>query len=195
MWSGRPSRSYCLQGLILAVGLCLSTAPAHAFRCGNELVLEGDRKYDVLRKCGEPDFRERGAAGYLGGLGPIGVTETWYYNPGSSGLIRVLTFHQGRLRSIATGGRGFSTQGPAGPCQPHELDIGMSKYELLNRCGQPAARDSWFEYGGAGYRDHPFPGTVLVEEWVYTFGSNRFRRYVRIVNGRVVGIESGGKGG
>jgi len=177
--------------ILLAVsGVAL---PAHAFRCGNELVLEGDREYDVLSKCGEPDFRESHAGAYLDGIGPIDVTETWYYNPGPTRFIRILTFRRGRLHSIETGGRGFSESAVPRACQPYELAVGMSKYELLSRCGNPVARSEWYDV--SRFHDRVYSGgLVLVEEWTYVFGSNRFRRFIRIVDGRIIAIESGDKG-
>lgn len=185
----RPARTGVL---VLGIGLTLAF-PAHGFRCGNELVLEGDRKYDVLDKCGEPDFQERHAGAYLEGIGAVGITETWYYNPGSTGLIRILTFRRGALRSIELGARGFSPGSAGKACQPYALDIGMSRYELLSRCGEPVARDSWYTHSGFHFHPrHHFAGPVLVEEWIYDFGPNRFRRYIRIIDGRIVGIHSGG---
>lgn len=182
-------------GLLIAAGL-MAVPAAHGFRCGNQLIEEGDRKYDVVEKCGEPDYRDRRAGVFLEGIGPIGATEIWYYNEGPTRLLRVLTFRRGRLRSVETGGRGFNENLVKDACDPYQLDIGMSKYELLNRCGEPVARNSWLEYAGSRFhRRHHLHGTVLVEEWIYTFGSNRFRRYIRIINGRVVGIARGDKGG
>lgn len=169
----------------------MAAARADAFRCGNDLVGEGDRKYEVLTQCGEPDFRESYAEGYLEGIGPVGIVEQWYYNSGPGSLVRVLTFHQGRLRSVVTDGHGFDEDRPGVGCGPDALHVGMSKYELLARCGDPVARDEWFEHGSL--IDRRRLGTVLVEEWTYAFGSNRFPRFVRIVRGRVVGIEHGEK--
>jgi len=97
-------------GLLIALAALLAAPSAHAFRCGTELVQEGDRKFDVVEKCGEPDFRDRRSGAWLQGFGPVGFTETCYYNRGPSRLLRILTFEQGRLRSIETGGRGFNPQ-------------------------------------------------------------------------------------
>lgn len=181
--------------LMLLAGL-LAAMPAQAFRCGNELVQEGDRKYEVIEKCGEPDFRDSHAGAYLEGIGPVDVVETWYYNLGPTRLLRILTFHRGRLRSIETGGRGFNEGTVGNACEPYELEVGMSKYELLSRCGRPVARDSWYEYAGSRFHErYNLSGRVLVEEWTYVFGSNRFRRHIRIIEGRVVAIERGDKGG
>lgn len=189
-------RALTLVRLIVLVAGFVTVFPVHAFRCGTALVQEGDRKYDVLEKCGEPDFRDSHAGAFLPGVGPIDITETWYYNRGSSRLLRILTFHRGSLRSIETGGPGFNANAARRSCQPYELNAGMSKFELLSRCGEPVARDQWFEQAGPRFhKRHNRLGTVLVEEWTYTFGPNRFRRYFRIINGRVVDIARGDKGG
>lgn len=182
---------------LLVLMVCLGVAaPAVAFRCGTDLIQEGDRKYDVIENCGEPDFRDRHAGAYLEGIGPVDITETWYYNQGPSRLIRILTFRHGRLRSVETGGRGFTESAVRRACDPYTLDIGMSKYELRTRCGEPVSRNSWFEHGASRlHKQHGFHGTVRVEEWIYVFGGNRFRRYIRMVNGRVIAIERGDKGG
>lgn len=180
--------------LILGYGL-IGTVPAHAFRCGHEVVDRGDHKYDVLSKCGEPDFRDSYATAYLPGVGPVDVIEQWYYNPGPSGLVRILTFQQGRLRSITTDGYGFDKHGRDRRCEPGDLRIGMSTFELLSRCGEPAARDQWLEISGGLPHYGYLTGSVVVEEWTYTFGPTRFRRFVRIVRGRVVNIEHGDWGG
>lgn len=196
MLNARPPNGVTLVKLLVVAAGLLVFSPVHAFRCGTDLVQKGDRKYDVVEKCGEPDFRDSHAGGYLPGIGPVDVTETWYYNQGPNRLLRILTFHQGRLRSLETGGRGFNESAVKNACQPYQLATGMSKYELLSRCGEPVAQDSWFEHHGSHFHTrHNLHGTVLVEEWTYVFGSNRFRRHIRIINGRVVDIESGAKGG
>jgi hypothetical protein len=179
---------------IVVLAFCLTAAArADSFRCGTQLVQTGDRKYDVVGKCGEPAFRDTAPGTYLPGIGPVDVIETWYYNPGPGRLLRVLTFHRGMLTAIRTGGRGFDERSVQGSCQPNRIIPGMSKYELLSRCGPPVAHDIWLEHSGPRpyWRGH---GAVLVEEWTYEFGSNRFVRHLRIVNGRVARITTGGRG-
>ena len=53
-----------LTSCIVVVILLLAAASQAAesdFRCGNEIISVGDRKFDVLRKCGEPVQRGRAA--------------------------------------------------------------------------------------------------------------------------------------
>jgi len=180
--------------MTLAAALLIAM-PVQAFRCGNELVSEGDRKYDVISKCGEPDFRDSHAKAYLEGIGPVDVVERWYYDPGPGSLVRVLTFRQGRLRSIKTEGRGFGESATGHYCKPRIIEKGMSKYELLQRCGEPVARDRWLGHHGAhDLHRHGRAAPVVVEEWTYTFGAGQFRRFVKIVRGRVVAVATGERG-
>lgn len=168
-------------------------AHADSLRCGNGLVDTGMGKYQVLQKCGKPDFVDQPAQQYIQGIGFIAVTEVWYYNRGPSRLVRALSFRNGRLTRIATEGYGYSHL-PAGPCDGAALHVGMSKFALLARCGEPAYRDSWIEYRAAGDPDDGrVPATAVpVELWTYDFGSNRLLREVKLVDGKVVEIRVGG---
>lgn len=65
----------CLMGVISL------SVPAQALRCGSDLVQEGDTKFEVLDKCGEPEAVE--FVGYkLDGFGERDlVIEHLYYGP------------------------------------------------------------------------------------------------------------------
>lgn len=109
--------------LLAAVAQALDTD----FRCGNEIISVGDRKFDVLRKCGEPvnvDVRQEIRTRTLGPVvfGPekriqvypapfqvdeLVTVEEWEYNSGPSKFIRYLTFENGSLVSIALGDYGY----------------------------------------------------------------------------------------
>lgn len=181
-----------MTGLALLIAGLLWTDAASAFRCGNSLVREGDPKYQVLRLCGPPDHEEKQADAYLDGLGYVGVREVWYYDPGPNGFVRELTFRKGRLSNIEVVGRsGIAT----GNCDPHFIDEGLNRYQLLAECGEPAAKDSWYEHGRFKVGEHDVvSGRVKIEEWVYEFGPGQFIRYVRIIDGQVVKVELGERG-
>ena len=106
------------------------TDPCVAFRCGTELVDEGDTKYEVMHKCGEPDHiesweedriqRDFGlrreydthTGRYNWYRAPFLVNEKvrieeWTYNPGPTEFIRYLRFENGILTNISTGDKGF----------------------------------------------------------------------------------------
>lgn len=99
--------------LILMATLALS-GPAWAMRCGNNLVVEGDTKYQVYQRCGDPDFRDtrtiyrsvriRGSGLNQPGMDvyetiPIQLEE-WTYNFGPERFIEQVTFENGRVISI-----------------------------------------------------------------------------------------------
>ena len=97
------------------------------FHCGNKLVSLGDRKYEVLVKCGQPSYRDshyerRIKRDFYRDLNPPRESERyreplfaeetveveeWVYNFGSNRLLRFLTFENGILVSIETGDYGY----------------------------------------------------------------------------------------
>ncbi len=164
--------------------LALFIAPtAQAWRCGTDLVLRGDKPYEVLRSCGEPDYIEYHPEVFLRGFGFVGEIEKWYYNRGPRRFVRILRFRNGELTRIETGGYGFS-EPSAGDCSPRQIKRGMSKFELLHRCGKPDYERSRWELVQPGL-------PALVDDWVYDFGPARFAREVRIIDGRVVDVDLG----
>ena len=85
--------------LLLALTGVSSLAQADTLRCGSQLVSLGDRRFEVLQKCGEPAFRD--LVGYS--LGPSErreyQIEEWVYGP-DNGMLSILTFEGTRLRAI-----------------------------------------------------------------------------------------------
>jgi Protein of unknown function (DUF2845) len=89
----------------------------HALDCEGRLVSEGASPWDVQTICGDPvqvsDTVEivlkpvYDAHGRVAGHVPVGVPkQVWTYNFGSSRLMYILTFVDGSLVKIATGGYG-----------------------------------------------------------------------------------------
>ena len=67
-------------------------------------------------------------------------------------------------------------------CGENLIDEGQLPYEVLERCGEPEARSERPQFLA--------PGVVIwVEEWLYEFGSNRFRRLLVFRAGRLSRIE------
>lgn len=162
----------------------LTTLPAYALQCEHGSVTEGERAFTVQRKCGAPDYVDRYPQAFVPGAGYVGDIEEWYYNAGPQHLLQILLFQDGKLVRVDTDGPGF-TGFIRGQCSPYELRPGMSKYELLARCGPPVYQQSWFQ-GGPGA-----PASERVDEWTYNFGSNQFIRHVRLVDGRIESVEIG----
>lgn len=104
----------------LAVVLLLASFPAAAFHCGQRLVHEGDSRYDVRSKCGEPAdietrsilrqpivwFHGRPVLAAPGSFVEVSV-EIWTYNFGPHKLMRRLRFDDGELVDIETLGYGY----------------------------------------------------------------------------------------
>ncbi len=111
--------------LLFLLLFVVSIASASDFRCGSDIISPGDRKFDVLRKCGNPDNvevrqelrikRDLGAHLFLPGEEPRGflfakelvTVEEWEYNLGPGKFIRYLTFENNRLIKITTGDYGY----------------------------------------------------------------------------------------
>jgi len=74
------------------------------------------------------------------------------------------------------------------------VNIGDYKLEVLRKCGEPLFTDSRIEYRairlyGSGLElERVVP--VIIDEWTYDFGPNRFVRLLRFENGRLVDVES-----
>lgn len=179
----------------ILVLIALAIAPcAQAMRCGNRLVTNGDREFQVSDRCGAPFWTDRyRTVEVIGAYGPIEQQnsidfDVWYYNFGPRQFMRRLVFREGRLVHEDTLGYGFNEIG--NDCDPNRLLGGLSAGELIARCGEPASRrdDSdiivWRpSLGIEQWRDQ------RREEWVYDFGDNRMLRVVRLVDGQVTGVE------
>jgi len=111
-----------------------AAAVCAGMRCGTRLASIGNTKYEVLSKCGEPDyktvrfekrikrdffrdiFREQDLSRYESErkfyrepflVEEFVEIEEWTYNLGPASFIRYLTFENDRLVDIATGGYGY----------------------------------------------------------------------------------------
>jgi hypothetical protein len=116
----------CIIAVILSLA-AVSQAADSDFRCGNEIISVGNRKFDVLRKCGEPanvEVRQEIRTRNLGSvvLGPerriqiypapflvdeLVTIEEWEYNLGPTKFIRYLTFENSSLVDITLGDYGY----------------------------------------------------------------------------------------
>lgn len=108
----------CLAGIS-------SNVMASEFSCGSSIISTGDRKFDVLRKCGEPAnkrvWQEERIARDLGRSLPPSeegrrnplflkeyvTIEEWEYNFGPTVFIRYLRFENDILTRITIGDYGY----------------------------------------------------------------------------------------
>lgn len=181
--------------LLLALFVLAFAAPdAHALRCGNLLVNVGDQDFRVRARCGEPFWSDRYASvEVVGAQGPFEQQrsvqfDVWYYNFGPREFMRQLVFRDGRLLRDEVLGYGVTTIGA--DCNLAALRADLSAGEVVARCGEPVTRrvaaDTIVRRPAPGmerWRDH------RREEWVYDIGDRRFVRIVRLLNGRVTGVD------
>lgn len=67
-------------------------------------------------------------------------------------------------------------------CDHSVISRGQTFYEVEERCGAPVAQYSRVDFRYPGYLVH-------IDEWVYDYGRNRFRRQLTFENGRLRRIE------
>jgi Protein of unknown function (DUF2845) len=111
----------------------------------------------------------------------------------------------------------FSTPLLALKCGRSIVNVGDYKEDVIDQCGYPDSVQSHYErrsnqnradvsqynfnnhrrfpsgsfnYGQSYYQDVE----VLVEEWIYNFGSARLKKMLRFENGKLVEIKSLGRG-
>ncbi|WP_162932600.1 DUF2845 domain-containing protein [Solimonas sp. K1W22B-7] len=184
---------------LLLASLLVWAIPAMAagkLRCNNRLVGEGDRAAELLAACGEPAYRDAWGYSQPGG-NILADTEEWTYNFGPHELLRVVRVRNGRVYSIDSDSYGFY-DAPERRCESTALVPGLSKYRLLQICGEPLTRRSFglvrpLDARGRRAYANAYE-TVYREEWVYNFGSRYLMRILRIENGRIVDVENGGRG-
>ena len=87
-------------------------------------------------------------------------------------------------------------------CPGGFISVGASMEEVLSKCGQPAASESWEEARAISApiifdsRYGPFSYVVYIpmETWLYNFGPNRFMQTLTFERRKLVNIESAGYG-
>jgi hypothetical protein len=67
-------------------------------RCGESVIERGFTFFEVLERCGEPDLEYAWDHNYVPSV-QARVTE-WVYEQGTNKFRRILTFEEGRLRTI-----------------------------------------------------------------------------------------------
>lgn len=114
-------------GLPTADGSSRWSRSVSRFECGSRLVAVGDSRFEVLRKCGEPSWRDAWEEERLERVGGIPyfdgspfyasrvptlvnvhvLVEEWVYNRGPTRFMRVLRFENNRLIDIQVGDYGY----------------------------------------------------------------------------------------
>jgi hypothetical protein len=89
-----------LLSIVAAIGLAGEVA-ADSYRCGRQLVKDGDSAARLLRLCGEPRRRDSATETVLvdGAWGPQRV-QRWYYRKNRRSLEYVVYVYRGRIVAI-----------------------------------------------------------------------------------------------
>ncbi len=206
MWTARADAMPAIIGVIrLAVSAAMMTVSLpvladDSLRCGGALIQTGDSASAVGQACGEPDFVDPWVAGSGTPYGRPLSMEAWTYNRGPNRLLQILVFRDGELKRITSRGYGFHEPRSAGDCEPLDIVVGMSKYELKHRCGRPEQKSGYFVYSSrrrsGGRTIYLRRGVVPVfrEERLYNFGGNRLLREVTLENAVVVEVDTTERG-
>ncbi len=90
----------------LLLSMFVDPAIADSFRCGRKVVRTGDSPAELLQRCGEPRYKDRGYENLRvqGGQKKLRV-ERWYYKKSSRQLEQIVLIHKGRIVAINTGRR------------------------------------------------------------------------------------------
>ena len=193
------SRCYVTQLAILLMVAC-NSAFAVNWSCGSRIVSTNDSKAEVLIKCGEPTWKDSHVnehyEKYRGNIvGGSTENEVWIYNLGPSQLTRALHFKNGALTQIDTGEHGFYlNESTPRNCRPEELNVGLDRYTVWAKCGEPLVKDQRVEKRVRGNKHAQDVHYVNIDEWTYNFGTQRFMRLLRFENSRLIEIEEIGRG-
>jgi hypothetical protein len=113
----RPVATVWIVVVVLTAVVCGARGLAWALDCGGRLVSEGQAPWEVQAICGEPTQVDDSVEivlkpvydpfGHVVDYLPVAVPKSvWTYNFGPSRLIYRLTFREGKLVHIETGGYG-----------------------------------------------------------------------------------------
>ena len=107
----------CALALLLALLRGAAPAVADNMRCNGEVVSEGDLRFEVLSKCGEPAAKEsrqvvrevtvhRRDRKTSERIRTTVTVEEWTYNFGPGGFLYLVTFEDGTVVDIRSAGFG-----------------------------------------------------------------------------------------
>jgi Protein of unknown function (DUF2845) len=118
VWCRGASTVHVKSGVVSLIAVVFGVmGVAWALDCEGQLVLLGHTPWEVQAICGEPTHMEDGfeillkpvnnPAGHVVAHLPMAVPKSvWTYNFGPSRLVYLLTFREGKLVTIETGGYG-----------------------------------------------------------------------------------------
>jgi len=83
-----------------------SNVQADSYRCNRKLVRDGDSVSDLLRICGEPNFKGKGTETVeIKGVPRKVSVQRWHYRQNRRSLEHVVLIYRGKIAAIEVGGR------------------------------------------------------------------------------------------
>jgi hypothetical protein len=169
--------------------------------CPEGQVSRGDTIAEVHMKCGEPTFwdqrlEEAWLTSRQGArLDRSRTVDEWTYDLGSNRLMRTLTFHDGLLVNIRTGGYGGNAKRTTGD-RPALVSVGDTKALVLMRLGDPTYTEQYQKIRTVfvGRHGESLQKTVSVDVFTYDLGPKRLVRILTFENGKLVRKRTGGRG-
>jgi len=89
--------------LAIFTGMLVAVPAAAGFRCGHQLVQEGESAASLLLACGDPMLRQTIAVENTSTT--EGIVEQWTYNFGPGTFLTIVTLEGGKISSIEEGER------------------------------------------------------------------------------------------
>ncbi len=188
--------------IVILILISGSAGTALAFRCSGRIISEGMKKPEVLHLCGEPDWRDTFQIEKFARYShddwhkTYTSVEDWLYNPGPTGLIRILRFEDSELERIRTAGYGYIENTRAGQSLDlNEVSEGDTKPEVIADWGPPDETDTYMEERiFRKYRGKVMTVQIQVSDWTYNPGPTGLLRHLRFENGKLTDIETGERG-
>jgi len=92
--------------LLCLLALFAQELQADSIRCGRKLISTGDSAGDLVRVCGQPDYKDRGSETItVNGISREASVEHWYYKKSGRSLWRIIIIHKGRVAAVEVGHR------------------------------------------------------------------------------------------
>jgi len=180
---------------LLAIAMLLLAFNASAsLYCGAALIKVGDPQYRVAEACPRPFYEEQlpvfAGHGYAATVGALGFEQVWYFNFGSSKLMRRMVFSHGRLQRIDELGYGVGYVPGSRRCSARDLaNAGTLSAEIYARCGAPDyVYDAGSDYARS-FRYGHLPA-VTFTRWIYSWNGNSLDRELLFRNGRLMELRA-----
>jgi hypothetical protein len=167
--------------------------------CADKIISVGDRSYDLITKCGEPDWKQSHAEEIIERDSKVKTfiaVEEWTYDLGPQRFTRIFKLRDGKVVDVQSGGYGtVKEQSTKRQCSDQIISTGDSAADVITKCGEPAWKDKHEELIREQLDDNTVRKvSVIVEEWTYNFGPSRFTRIFTFRNGKVTDVRTGGYG-